>query len=120
MRYTWLLMSIILFAVPAYAEKPGGPYSLYVRDSFYGSYTQAEVTGNSRDDYILVQCYTPNGDYVYSEWAVIIKGVADIGPLLSAQWRGGSATCVASLGCYARRGWGKWQLHAQSKFEVYP
>jgi hypothetical protein len=89
----------------------------------YGGTTTATVNPGGTDVYVFVQCYAPNmdGKYVYAAYSPVnSRNVASIGPLASALWTSGGASCTAQEGYFTRNGFGKWVVSASTTFKVTP
>jgi hypothetical protein len=93
-------------------------YAISVADTAYADYTIAIVTPDEHQDYVFVQCYTPDGTYVYAAWFDVIGTEALIGPLWATTWPAGRADCRATLGYFMRDGWGRWKPLAETGFNV--
>ena len=69
-------------------------------------------------DWVFVQCYAPDGTYVYAAWFPVLGPEVEIGPLWATTWPPGPASCVATQGYVTRDGFGKWTPHADTTFNV--
>lgn len=114
----------LVFAGAALAAKGGngggnGSGVITVPDAVYGGMTTATVNPGGADTYVFVQCYAPNGDYVYAAYfATDASNRAEIGPLSSPLWLGGGASCKAQEGYFTRNGFGRWVSLATTTFNV--
>ncbi len=85
----------------------------------HGETTTATVNPGGSRTYVLVQCYTPDGAYVYAAFfGVDADNRATVGPLTSSLWPSGAGDCTAQEGTFAKNG--RWQVAASTSFSVQP
>ena len=120
-----ILIFMLVFAGAAIAGKGGGSGAvkgvITVPDATYAGTTTATVNPGGADTYVFAQCYAPDfgGSYVYAAYfPVDAANQATIGPLSSSLWPGGSASCRAQEGYFARAGFGRWVSLATTTFRV--
>ena len=125
-KWTAALMGVMALvtasaAVAAAGGKGNGQVTgvISVPNVEYAGTTTATVNPGGSDTYVFVQCYTPDGRYVYAAYfPVDASNHAQLGPLWSTLWSRGDASCKAQEGYFTRNGFGRWESLATTTFQV--